>query len=257
MSALDAVAIVPVRVDSQRLPRKALLRETGKALFLHTWEASKRAKCFADTIIATDSDEVEAEARKAGATVIRTSPKCRTGSERCAEAARELPRSFSDAIRFVVDIQGDWPEVLAADLEQLVLALRKGTSPSATLARPMQEQAKISDPNVVKVVRGRSGDALYFSRAAIPYRKRLDTGIGALRHIGVYGFTRDTLARIPDLPSSGLDETESLEQLRFLENGIAMQVVIAQGDPWGIETRSDYDAFLVREAKRRMQGGSS
>ena len=129
--------------------------------------------------------------------------------------------------------------------------------PTATLARPLTEIAKINDSNVVKVVRGRTGDALYFSRAAIPYRKRLDTGIGTLRHIGVYGFVRDTLLRIPELPSSGLDETESLEQLRFLENGIAMQVVLAQGDPWGIETRSDYDAFLVREAQRRMQGSSS
>lgn len=251
MAGADAIAIVPVRVDSQRLPRKALLRETGRPLFLHTWEASKRAACFADTVIATDSDEVEAEAKKAGATVVRTSPRCRTGSERCAEAARELSQ------RYVVDIQGDWPEVLAADLEQLVATLRAGLAPTATLARPLTDPAKVNDPNVVKVVRGLTGAALYFSRSAIPYRKRLDTGVGTLRHIGVYGFVRETLLGIPDLASSGLDETESLEQLRFLENGIAMQVVVAQGDPWGIETRADYDAFLVREAQRRMQSSSS
>jgi 3-deoxy-manno-octulosonate cytidylyltransferase (CMP-KDO synthetase) len=246
---VTAIAIVPVRVDSQRLPRKALLRETGRPLFLHTWEAARRASCFADVLIATDSDEVEAEARKAGASVARTSPSCRTGSERCAEAARPL------AQRIVVDIQGDWPEVLATDLERLVEALEVGPAPTATLARPLLEPAKINDPNVVKVVAGRSGQALYFSRSPIPYRKRPDVGSPTLRHIGVYGFTRETLLEVPDLPSSGLDEIEGLEQLRFLENGIAMRVVVAEGDPWGIETRADYDAFLVREAQRRIKGG--
>ena len=109
----------------------------------------------------------------------------------------------------------------------------------------------------VCVVQGLCGDALYFSRCPIPYKKRVEDGVPTLRHIGVYAFARATLLEIPALPSSGLDETEGLEQLRFLENGIAMRIVIAEGDPWGIETRADYDAFLVREAQRRIKGGKA
>ena len=238
-----AVAIVPVRVDSQRLPGKALLCESGQPLFLHTWQAARRARCFDEVLIATDSDEVEREARAARAPVVRTSAACRTGSERCAEAAREIET------KVVVDIQGDWPEIDARDLEALCAKLHEGVFPTATLAAPLTELQKIADPNVVKVVRGIRGDALYFSRAAIPFRTRSDSRVVTLRHIGVYGFARATLLRIPDLPSSGLDECESLEQLRFLENGIAMHVLDARGNPWGIETRADYDAFLARVRK--------
>jgi 3-deoxy-manno-octulosonate cytidylyltransferase (CMP-KDO synthetase) len=102
-----------------------------------------------------------------------------------------------------------------------------------------------ADSNVVKVVCARNGDAMYFSRAAIPH-VRAGRSHPLLRHIGVYGFTRAALAAVPDLPSSGLAEAEGLEQLRFLENGMAMRVVAARGDPWGIETRADYDRFLGR-----------
>ncbi|MCC6670953.1 MAG: 3-deoxy-manno-octulosonate cytidylyltransferase [Planctomycetes bacterium] len=245
-----AIAIVPVRVDSQRLPGKALLAETGRPLFLHTVERALQARCFAATYVATDSDAVDAAARKAGVPVVRTSPACRTGSERCAEAARELDAAL------VVDIQGDWPEVDPGDLEALVHCLAQAGPPTATLAVPLSDPARIEDPNVVKVVRARNGDALYFSRCAIPYARSGSVRYARLRHIGVYGFQREVLLGIPALPSSGLDESEGLEQLRFLENGISMRVLDAKGDPWGIETRPDYDAFLRRQAARGGAGGA-
>lgn len=235
-----AVAILPVRVDSQRLPRKALLAESGRPLFLHTYSAARAATAFARVYVATDSDEVAAAASAFGAPVVRTSPKPRTGSERCAEALASI-----DDAELIVDVQGDWPEVDPSDLDRLVEALAGGTRPMATLAAPLHDQAAILDPNVVKVVRARNGDAMYFSRAAIPYQRGQTYPVW--RHIGVYGFTRQALASITDLPSSGLAEAESLEQLRFLENGIPMQVLTARGDPWGIETRADYDRFLQRQ----------
>lgn len=239
-----AVAIIPVRVESQRLPRKAMLAESGQALFLHTWEQTRRAACFTAVYVATDSDEIEAAAVAAGAQVIRTGTEPRTGSERCAEAAAGL------AAEIVVDVQGDWPEIAPEDLTSLVDAIAAG-SPTATLAVPLSESARLDDPNTVKVVRGLDGRALYFSRAAIPYPKSA-AGLAPLRHIGVYAFTGEVLARIPDLPSSGLAETESLEQLRFLENGIPMQVLDARHEPWGIETERDYRAFLERLAQREV-----
>lgn len=245
-----AAAIIPVRLDSQRLPRKAMLAESGKPLFLHTWDRAVAAEAFdGGVFVATDSDEIAAAGEAAGAHVIRTSPEAPTGSERCAEAVR----SIDPNVGHFVDIQGDWPEVDPADLNALVTALRRGDAPTATLAAPLDpsDRARIEHPDVVKVVRDRAGNALYFSRAPIPHLRRAgEATYPILRHIGVYGFTRAALLSIPDLPSSGLAEAESLEQLRFLENGISMQVLDATGCPWGIESRPDYDAFL-----QRIQGG--
>ncbi len=241
-------AIIPVRVDSQRLPGKALLRESGVPLFLHTCEQAVRAECFDDVIVATDSVKVAAAVESVdGVRAVMTSDRPRTGSERCAEAAADLSHGI------IVDIQGDWPEVDPSDLQRLVAALADHSGADdvcVTLAAPLTDPDKIADPNVVKVARGHRGDGLYFSRLPIPYDRRADPERSALRHIGVYGFTRATLLRVPDLPSSGLDESEGLEQLRFLENGITIQILDASGDPWGIECREDYDAFLQRHAQR-------
>lgn len=240
---IAALAIVPVRVGSQRLPGKALLAESGKPLFLHTCDRARLAANIDRVCVATDDDRVERAAREHGFDVVRTSPACRTGSERCAEAAAAIP------CHAVLDIQGDWPEVDPRDLEAVVDQLLRGAAVCNTLCVPLTDPAAIADPNVVKVVRGGNGKALYFSRAAIPYVK--EGAFPLRRHIGVYGFARPTLLRVPSLPSSGLAEAESLEQLRFLENDIAMHVLDAQGDPWGIETRADYDAFLHRLAPMR------
>lgn len=242
-TAKRAVAILPVRVDSQRLPRKALLAESGKPLFLHTYAATRAANAFAAVYVATDSDEVANAAAAIGAPVVRTTPKPRTGSERCAEALSSIPDAD-----VIVDVQGDWPEVAAGDLDALVAALATGKHPMATLAVPLRDPQAQTNPNVVKVVRARDGNAMYFSRALIPH-VRAGENYPVLRHIGVYGFTRAALAAVPDLPSSGLAEAESLEQLRFLENGFPMLVLDAHGDPWGIETREDYDRFLQRQRR--------
>lgn len=254
-AARRAVAIVPVRIGSQRLAGKAMLAESGKPLFLHTWQRAIDAKRFdGGVFVATDSDEVADATLTAGGNVLRTSETPRTGSERCAEAAAQLPAD----VGCVVDIQGDWPEVEPRDLDALVDCLRAGTAPTATLAVPLRDDARFADQNVVKVVRRLDGSALYFSRATIPF-PREPSPLHRLRHVGVYAFTRETLAKIPSLPSSGLAEAESLEQLRFLENGIAMKVLDAHcgpdgAEPWGIETRADYDAFLGR-LRARARGG--
>lgn len=233
-----ALAIIPVRVSSQRLPGKALLRESGKVLFLHTADRARQARNIDLVCVATDDDQVDALARAAGIAVARTSPTPRTGSERCAEALRQLDADV------ILDIQGDWPEVDPRDLEALVAQLLAGQARCNTLAAPLTDAAVAANPNVVKVVRGGNGKALYFSRACVPFVK--EGPFPLWRHIGVYGFDRATLAAVPDLPSSGLAEAESLEQLRFLENDIPIHVLDAHGDPWGIETRADYDAFLER-----------
>ena len=235
---IQALAIVPIRVGSQRLPGKALLTESGQELFLHTCDQAKKAGNIDHVCVATDDDQVEAAARRMNYEVIRTSPSCKTGSERCAEAAQQIDCTA------VLDIQGDWPEVDTDDLEALAAQLLSGESTCNTLASEIVDETSIQNPNVVKVVRGGNGKAMYFSRQPIPFVK--DAHFPILRHIGVYGFARNTLLRIPSLPSSGLAEAESLEQLRFLENDISIHVLDAKGNPWGIETREDYDSYLQR-----------
>ncbi|HLU40270.1 MAG TPA: 3-deoxy-manno-octulosonate cytidylyltransferase [Planctomycetota bacterium] len=243
MNRPTAIAILPVRVDSQRLPGKALLAESGQPLFVHTLEAARSARSFDRVWVATDDDRVAAAAERAGAGVVRTTSRPRTGSERCAEALAEI-----GAADIIVDVQGDWPEVDPADLDAVVAELAAGRRPMATLASPLHDPDAIADPNVVKVVRARDGSALYFSRSPVPH-VRPGRSHPVLRHIGVYGFTRTTLESITALPSSGLAEAEGLEQLRFLENGIAIAVLDARRDAQGIETRADYDRFLQRRRR--------
>ncbi len=244
--------MIPVRVESQRLAGKALLRETGQPLFLHACQQAVAAGCFERVLVVTDSEEVLRAAEQAGVAAARTSDRPRTGSERCAEALTAL----DEDIGYVVDVQGDWPEVDPEDLRRMVETLAAGGARCVTLAAPLDDQDKFLDPDVVKVVRDLSGRALYFSRSPIPYMRAASEG-PRLRHVGVYGFDRQTLLSLPKLPSSGLDHTEGLEQLRLLENGISITVLDAQGDPWGIESREDYAAFLEREAVRTGRSSST
>ncbi len=239
MSPAAAVAIIPVRLSSKRLPGKALLADSGRPLFLHTWQQAMAASRFSRVYIATDNDEVAAVAEQAGARVLHTSSTPRTGSERCAEAAAGLEAEY------IVDIQGDWPEIDPGVLDDLVDCLAEEGAACATLATAITDAASACDPNVVKLVCDRSGHAIYFSRSPIPH---LESGADyvRLRHIGVYGFKRSSLLSITDLPSSGLAETEGLEQLRFLENGMRIKVLITDTAPWGIESPGDYSAFLAR-----------
>lgn len=239
----QAAAIIPVRIGSQRLPGKALLAESGRPLFLHAWRQASLAERISEVFVATDSEEVAAAAEAAGAQVRRTGRGPRTGTERCAEAAQALPFGV------FLNLQGDWPEIDPGDLDRMAEQLLAGEAVCNTLAAPLDRATALADANVVKVVRGLDGTALYFSRAPIPYLRH---GPGdresfqRLRHVGAYGFARQTLLEIPQLPSSGLAEAEHLEQLQWLDNGIAIQVLDSVGQPWGIETRADYDAFLSR-----------
>ncbi len=235
----QAAAIIPVRIGSQRLPGKALLAESGCPLFLHTWRQASRATRISEVFVATDSDEVATAAEAAGAQVQRTGSGPRTGTERCAEAAQGLPFGV------FLNLQGDWPEIDPGDLNRMADQLLEGEAVCNTLAAPVDSASALADANVVKVVRGLDGAALYFSRAPIPYLRDGES-FQRLRHIGAYGFARETLLGIPQLPSSDLAEAEHLEQLQWLENGIAIQVLDSVGRPWGIETRADYDAFLSR-----------
>jgi 3-deoxy-manno-octulosonate cytidylyltransferase (CMP-KDO synthetase) len=240
-----AIAIVPVRLGSSRLPGKALLDESGLPLFAHTVQAARRSEKLDDVVVATDSPEVLRKGEELGIHCLETSEHPRTGSERCAEALAQLP----DA-EIVIDVQGDWPEVHGKDLDALVAALRAPGCEIATLSCPLDEAADFANPHVVKVVIAENGSALYFSRAPIPSCKSPEQDLegwrSARRHVGIYGFRRATLQGLHGQPSSTLEEREELEQLSWLHRGLSIRVLEARGRPRGIETRADYEAFVER-----------
>jgi len=239
-----AVGIIPARWSSTRFPGKPLYVISGKPLLLHVWEQSSRAKNLDSVIIATDDMRIAEAAFNWGAEIALTSPKHRSGTDRIAEVARHA-KQFA----FVVNIQGDEPLIDPRLVDELVQKLRSDRSIDiVTAAHPFENPGEAFSPHQVKVVVDESGCALYFSRAAIPF-PRNPSGIRYLRHQGIYGFRRHTLLQFVKWKPTHLERAESLEQLRALENGVKVYVLItAKGSP-GIDTLADAEALEQKLAR--------
>ncbi len=241
--------MIPVRLGSSRLPGKALLRDTGSPLFLHTVRRAQAAQRLSQVYVASDAPEVLTASEQEGVPALSTSDRPRTGSERCAEALSTPGVQGEPEI--IIDVQGDWPEIDPEDLDRLVQALEEDPSAQvATLACPLDGPEDLASPHVVKVLTRPDGQALYFSRAPIPGTKEgpqcLRHWEAARRHVGVYAFRREALLSLPRLPESRLEQLEELEQLRWLEAGWRILVLHTDKRPRGIETLEDYKAFLLR-----------
>jgi len=246
------LVVIPARLAATRLPRKPLLRRTGKYLIEHVWERARQIESATAVLVATDSPEIIDAVASFGGDAVLTSPECASGTDRVAEAARGRDEAV------VVNLQGDEPEFVAQDVDRLVAAMIAEPSvPMGTIAAPA-EPGEIERPSVVKVVRSRAGRALYFSRAAIPHVRNPDTERPAviLRHVGIYAFRRTALEEFARLPPSPLERTEKLEQLRALENGWAIHVVVGRRAPPGIDTERDYEEFLQRVGRSSELEGS-
>jgi len=260
---LRALAIVPARLGSQRLPRKMLLDATGACLFEHTARNALRCRAIQRVVVATDAEEILLRARDAGLEAVLTRADHASGTDRAREALEQLGAAPWDV---VVNVQGDEPELDRQDLERLVRAFADPAVEAATLAGPLDE-SEAERPQVVKVVRDARGDALYFSRAAIPWRSAQGTAAAyartgarpwsesARRHVGVYGFRPASLSEFCALPRGALEELENLEQLRWLEAGRRMRVVDALTVPLGIDTAEDYHAFVERTRRAQERAG--
>ena len=252
------VAILPARIGSTRLPRKALLAETGTALVVHAARNVARAGTVTRVVVATDSEDVARVCRDASLEVLMTSPEHPSGTDRVAEAAARL--GGTGAWDVVLNVQGDEPDVDPQDLERLVRAFQDPEVEVATLAAEIADEAELRAPSAVKVVCDRAGNALYFSRSAIPSREHARPGgapVAARRHVGVYAFRPDAILQFAALAEGDLERTESLEQLRWLEAGRRIRVVQARHVPRGIDTRQDYDDFVARLRRGTFEGSSS
>jgi 3-deoxy-manno-octulosonate cytidylyltransferase (CMP-KDO synthetase) len=253
-----AVAIVPARLASTRLPRKMLLAETGCCLFEHTARVVLSSGAFARVVVATDSPEVVLAAEKAGLEAVITRNDHKSGTDRVSEAWQKLAAAGERA-RVVVNVQGDEPEIDPRDLERVVEVFVDPKVGIATLAALFSSDEEWRRPDVVKVVCDERGVALYFSRAPIPGRGHGAPAIAARdlpvrRHIGVYAFRPEALARCAALPAGRLEQVESLEQLRWLEAGERIRVASASRAPQGIDTREDYDGFVSRWRAAQRDG---
>jgi len=207
-----------------------------------------RARCPGDVLVATDDTEIAAEARRFGARVVMTSPDCPSGTDRVAEAVRQI-----EAAEIIVNLQGDEPDIHPGAIDQLVESLWASPQAAmATLATPIRERSLLEDPACVKVVFDAAGRALYFSRSPIPHAREWDDALLAAtpplfyQHIGIYAYRRELLLRLASLPPGKHEQLENLEQLRVLEQGETILVSIVDEPTRGIDTPADYAAFLER-----------
>jgi 3-deoxy-manno-octulosonate cytidylyltransferase (CMP-KDO synthetase) len=200
------------------------------------YERAQQARYLTGTIIATDDQRVYDAARRFGARVRMTSSEHLSGTDRCAEVAS------AEAAEVIVNIQGDEPFIDPAAIDAAVLPLvHEPEIEMATLKKRIDDPREIGDPNVVKVVTGSTGDAIYFSRCPIPFDRDKTGGVAHYKHIGLYVYQRDFLLNYPSLPVGPLEQTERLEQLRALENGFRIRVVETEYESFGVDTPEDLE----------------
>lgn len=245
-----AVGIIPARWNSTRFPGKPLHPIAGKPLLKHVWERCLRAKSLDLVVIATDDMRIASAAFEWGAEIALTSPRHRTGTNRAAEVA-----SKTKQFAYVINVQGDEPLIDPRLIGKVVEKLQSDRKVGiVTAAHPFKDPADAFSSHQVKVVLDLCGNALYFSRAPIP-APRTDGRSLFLRHQGVYGFRRETLLQFVRWKPSPLERAESLEQLRALENGVNVHVLVtATGSP-GIDTPEDAKVLeqKLARANRRMR----
>ncbi len=245
-----AVAIIPARWGSTRFPGKPLHLIAGKPLLQHVWERCQRAKELDATIIATDDMRIAEAAFAWGAEVSLTSPKHQSGTDRAAEIAKRAGK-----FKHIINVQGDEPLVDPRLIDRLVRALRRDRKlEMITAAHPFLDAADVASPHQVKVVLSAASDALYFSRSAIPFARENQATVRHLRHQGIYGYTRELLLRFVSWKPSPLERAESLEQLRALENGVRIHVLVTKKGSPGIDTPEDAAALeqMLAGAKRKL-----
>lgn len=249
---LTSQIVIPARLASTRLPGKLLLRETGKTLLQHTFEAAGQARRPTGICIAADHASIFDEARDFGSEARMTSPDLASGTDRVAAVARDLAGAD-----IIVNVQGDEPELSGAAIDLVVELLE--ANPQAvmsTLATPIRSREQLEDPACVKVVFDQQGRALYFSRSPIPHARQWDDALLASepasfhQHVGMYAYRRDFLLRLAEMPRSMLEKIENLEQLRVLEAGEEILVGVIDEPTRGIDTPADYRAFVERWRNR-------
>lgn len=231
---MRAIGVIPARWEATRLPGKPLAEIAGRPMIQHVYERARQATALAEVLVATDDERIFAAVQGFGGEAVMTSPHHRSGTDRVAEAAA------TRAADVVVNIQGDEPLIEPAAIDSLVAPFAVDPElEMTTLATPIRVPAEIEDPSAVKVVMDRRGYALYFSRYPIPYHRDTQGASRRLKHLGLYGYRAGFLQVYSRLEPTPLEQTEKLEQLRALEHGHRIFVVLTEHDAIGVDTPED------------------
>jgi len=240
---MKILGIIPARYASTRFPGKALFMIHGKSMIRRVYEQALKCAELDHVVVATDDDSIRKQVELYGGQVIMTSEKHRSGTERCLEVVEKLT-SIENKWDIVINIQGDEPYIDPLQIKQVVSCFGHAETEAATLIKKITSTEELTDPNVVKVTIDIMGRALYFSRSAIPYARGKESGDWIhsavyYKHIGIYGYRADILPKLVALPVSPLESAESLEQLRWLENGFKIQTQITDIESVSIDVPMD------------------
>jgi 3-deoxy-manno-octulosonate cytidylyltransferase (CMP-KDO synthetase) len=247
--------VIPARYASTRFPGKPLFPLAGKPMIQHVWERSAKAKGVARVVVATEDQRIADACKSFGAECVLTSERCRSGTDRVAEAARKRLKGFTHFI----NVQGDEPLVDPGTISKLAAAMAADRKiQMITSASVFTPDDDVQNPNAVKVVIDRAGDALYFSRSCIPFVRNETKGLRFYRHQGIYGYTAKLLLEFVKWKPTLLEMAESLEQLRALENGVKIRVVEVKHLSVGVDTPDDAKAVTpLLEARLTKRARSS
>jgi len=244
-----AIAIIPARWGSTRFPGKPLHPIAGKPLVQHVWERCLRAKEIDRVIVATDDMRIAEAAFAFGAEVSLTSPRHPSGTDRIAEVAGKIAGAG-----IIINVQGDEPAIDPALVDRLAAAMKKYPRiPMITAACPFADPAGAGHPDAVKVVCDLAGDALYFSRSPIPFNRDGGAGPAPLRHLGIYGYRRAFLLQFVRWKPTPLEHSEKLEQLRALEHGAKIRVLVTRRAAVGVDSPRDVAAAEAALAKKKKK----
>ena len=232
---MRAIAVIPARLASTRLPRKILREIAGRPMLAWVHEAVRAAFGLDDVIVATDSDEIMAVCEKNGWHARMTSPNHRSGTERVHEVAGAV------AADVYLNVQGDEPLAHPEQIATLLGVMRDPQAQVGTIMTPASAE-DIPNPNAVKVVADASGRALYFSRATVPFDRDRGGAVRYFKHLGFYAYRKAALDQFVRWPESALERAERLEQLRFLENGVAIHIAETPHNTIGVDTEEDLRA---------------
>lgn len=230
--------IIPARYASTRLPGKPLIEVGGKTIIQWVYEKASASKLAQKTIVATDDQRIFDAVKSFGGEVAMTRSDHQSGSDRIYEVMTQYPE-----ITLAVNVQGDEPLITPESIDSAIESLLSDKNADiSTLIRKIDSDEEFNNPNVVKVVVDNAQNALYFSRSAIPYRRN-EGHTESFAHIGLYAYKREALAKMTALPQSSLELTESLEQLRALQNGMKIKTSVVDYKPIGIDTPDDVEEF--------------
>lgn len=245
---MNIIGIIPARFASTRFPGKPLIDIGGKSMIQRVYEQCKKAEALSDVIVATDDERIAEHVSAFGGKVVMTATHHQSGTDRCAEVVQ----TYTGLCDAVINIQGDEPFINPTQIDALAFAFHEPHVQLATMKKKMVNEADIQNPNMVKVIANSLGDAIYFSRSPIPYRRNPETPITYYKHIGIYGYRKETLLEITRLPLGNLEQAENLEQLRWIEQNYRITLVETDIENIAIDTPDDLDRvekYLKTEKK--------